>query len=142
MNGLPTQPVRAPSPRDRVRLEWLIGALVAGPTGWIVQLVGGYALASRGCRPGDSPRLTPPAGGWGSEHLALLGLNLACLALTLFGGAVALRAWDRAGKTAYVARERTRFLAACGLIIAVAFALAIAFDTAWPFFIAPCWRFP
>jgi len=142
VNGLPAQPVRPPSPRDRIRLEWLIGALMAGPTGWIVQLVGGYALASRACRPGDAPRLAPPAGGWGAEHLALLGLNLACLALTLFGGAVALKAWGGGGDTPGGGRERTRFLAACGLIIAVAFALAITFDTAWPFFIPSCWRFP
>jgi hypothetical protein len=106
-------------------------------------------LASHACRPGDAPRLTPPAGGWGGEHLLLVGVNLACLALCLAGGAVAMATWRRSHRE--MAREereligvvqgRTHFLAACGVIAAAVFALAIAFDTTLPFFVPSCWRF-
>jgi hypothetical protein len=34
------RPSEQPSPRrDHVRLEWLLGVLLAGPTGWILQPV-------------------------------------------------------------------------------------------------------
>jgi len=139
-----------PSPRrDRIRLALPLIALACGPFAWIVQLIGDYALASHACRPGDAPRLAPPADGWGGEHLVLVGINLACLALCLAGGGVAAAAWrrshrERAGEgrgLIGVAEGRTRFLAACGVIAAAAFVLGIAFDTALPFFVPSCWRF-
>jgi hypothetical protein len=145
--------VRQPLPehgsahRDRVRLEWLLGALAAGPAGWILQLVIGYSVASHACRPHDAPRLNAPIGGWDGERIGLLVLNLACLALVLAGGAIAFKAWRwtqrekvRAG-TLDTAQGRTRFLAVCGILVAGGFALATLFDTAWPLFLPPCWRF-
>lgn len=137
-----------PTRRERVRLELLIGALMAGPAGWILQLVVGYAVASHACRPRDAPRAVTPAGGWGGEHIGLLVLNLACLVLVVAGGMVALAAWRRSlrdpgagAETMDARRSRVRFLAACGILVAGAFVLAILFDTAWPFFVPSCWRF-
>jgi hypothetical protein len=139
-----------PSPqRNRVRLKLLLVALAIGPCAWIVQLAGGYALASDACRPNDAPRPMPPAGGWGGEHMVLLVLNLVCLGLCLAGGGIALRYWRRshhekrgeALQLVEVGDGRTRFMAACGVIAAAVFALAIAFDTALPFFVPSCWRF-
>ena len=150
MSATPVHPgEHLPPRRDRTRLDLLLLALASGPFAWIVQLVGDYALASHACRSGDAPRLTPPAGGWGGEHLVLVGVNLACLALCLAGGGVAAAAWrrshrERAGDGRAligVVDGRTRFLAACGVIAAAVFALAIAFDTALPFFVPSCWRF-
>jgi hypothetical protein len=150
MTAPKVQPRDNPSPhKDRVRLDWLLLALAIGPGAWIVQLAGDYALASHACRPNDAPRLAPPAAGWGGEHLVLLGLNLACLGLCLAGGAVAFVSWGRshrekpgeASELIEVGEGRTRFMAACGMIAAVAFALAIAFDTTLPFFVPSCWRF-
>ena len=149
MNHVHPPPHEHPAPqRDVTRIEWLIGALMAGPAGWILQLVAGYAVASHACRPGDAPRSVAPSGGWSGEHIGLLILNLASLTLTLAGGAVALGEWRRArrmepgeGAALDVGEGRTRFLAACGILVAGAFGLAILFDTAWPFFIPPCWRF-
>lgn len=140
-----------PSPhRDRVRPDLLLLALATGPFAWIVQLAGDYALASHACRPDDPPRATPPlAGGWGGEPWLLVGVNLCCLAICLAGGAIALVSWRRtsgekaggAGALVEVGEGRTRFLAACGVLAAAAFALAIAFDTTLPLFVPSCWRF-
>ena len=150
MTATPAHPgERLPPGRDRIGLDLLLLALACGPFAWIVQLVGDYALASHACRPGDAPRLAPPAAGWGGEHLVLAGVNLACLALCLAGGAVATAAWRRSHREGAsegrdligVAEDRTQFLAVCGVIAAAVFALAIAFDTALPFFVPSCWRF-
>jgi hypothetical protein len=99
MTEPPAQPYEHPSPaRDRVRLDVLLIALAAGPAAWIVQLAGDYALASVACRPDDTPRALPPAGGWGGEHLLLLAINLACLALCLAGGGAAWLCWRRSSR--------------------------------------------
>jgi hypothetical protein len=144
------QPKVPPSPqRDRARPGVLLLALAIGPCAWIVQLAGDYALASNACRPRDVPRALPPVAGWGGEHLVLLGVNLVCLALCLGGGGMAWLYWRRshheksgeAPTLIEVAEGRTRFMAACGMITAVLFALAIAFDTALPLFVPSCWRF-
>ncbi len=150
MTASPAQPREHPSPhRARVRPDGLLLALAVGPCAWIVQLAGDYGLASHACRPGDAPRGVDPAAGWGAEHLILLGLNLACLGLCLAGGAAALVYWRRSHRekpggapaVIEVGEGRTRFLAACGMIAAIAFAVAIAFDTTQTFFIPSCWRF-
>jgi hypothetical protein len=144
------EPREHPSPhRDRVRIDLMLVSLATGPFAWIVQLAGDYALASHACRPNDAPRLTPPAAGWGGEHLILVGLNLACLGLCLAGGGVALFCWrqshrEKAGEAPElieVGEGRSRFMSVCGVILAVTFAVAIAFDTAMPFFVPSCWRF-
>jgi hypothetical protein len=127
----------------------LLLALAIGPAAWIVQLTGDFALASDVCRPNDAPRSLPPAGGWGAEHVALIGLNLVCLVLCLAGAGVAWRYWQRShgekrGDTpalVEVGEGRTRFMAACGMITATGFALATAFGTALPLFVPPCWSF-
>jgi hypothetical protein len=151
MTTTTAEPREAPSPqKDRAGPTGLLLALAIGPGAWIVQLAGDYALASHACRPNDAPRLAPPAAGWGGEHLVLLGLNLACLGLCLVAGGGALVSWRRThgekpGETAAVievGEGRTRFLAACGTVSALAFALAIAFDTALPFLVPSCWRYP
>ncbi|MGI9169750.1 MAG: hypothetical protein ACR2FH_06160 [Caulobacteraceae bacterium] len=138
-----------PAPqRAHVRPWVLLAALAAGPFGWIVQLVVGYGVAGYACYPGDGPRLTPPAGGWGAEHTGLVALNLICLAVALAGGALSWKNWRKVrGEKGGGARGlletgegRTRFLATCGILAGLGFALAIAFNTAEPLVIASCWR--
>jgi hypothetical protein len=150
MTTAKAKPKVSPSPqRDRARPGVLLLALAIGPCAWIVQLACDYALASNACRPNDAPRPLPPPGGWGTEHMVLLGLNLVCLGLCLAGGALALRYWRRshhekggaAPQLVEVGEGRTRFMAACAVIAAAVFALAIAFGTALPFFVPSCWRF-
>jgi len=139
-----------PSPhRDRVRVEALLLALAAGPAAWIFQLSVNFGVAAAICQPGGVPRATPPAAGWGPENVFLICVNLACLALAVAGGFVALAAWRRsaqeksggAGNLIEVGEGRTRFMAACAMMAAAGFAVAILFDTAWPFFVPSCWRF-
>jgi len=141
-------PSEHPSPhRDKVKLEMLLLALAAGPTAWIFQLVVDFGLSSDLCRRYGVPRAEADI--WAPERLFLAGINLACLAVVLAGGFTALAAWrrTRAEKPGDVAElveigeGRTRFLAACGMMTAAVFAVAILFDTAWPFFIPSCWRF-
>lgn len=138
-----------PAPhRARVRPWVLLAALAAGPFGWIVQLVVGYGVAGHACYPGDGPRLTPPAEGWGAQHVGLVALNLICLAIALAGAALSWKSWRKVrGEKSGGARSlletgegRTRFLATCGILAGLGFALAIAFNTAEPLVIASCWR--
>ena len=124
-------------------------ALAAGPTAWILQLVVDYGVASDLCRQNGVLRAAAPNSGWAPEAIFLVGFNLVCLAAALAGGFTALAAWRRtraekpgaAAKLIEVGEGRTRFLAACGVMSATGFAVAILFGTAWPFFIASCWRF-
>jgi hypothetical protein len=151
MSDPSAMPREHPSPhRDQVRIERLILVLMAGPAAWIVQLVVGYGVASRLCRPGDAPRLVAPPWGWATEHIWLTLLNIACLLLSLGAGAVALGDWRRSreekpGKAEAmldVGEGRTRFLAGCGVLTSAAFAVAILFNTVSPTLIPACWRFP
>lgn len=124
-------------------------ALAAGPAAWILQLSIDFGVATSVCEQGGAPRAAPPAAGWGSEDVFLVAVNLACLVIALTGGWTALAAWRRsraekpggADAALDVGEGRTRFLALCGMLTAGAFAVAIAFDTAWPFFIPSCWSF-
>ena len=143
-------PREHPSPhRDRVGLPTLLLVLGAGPTAWILQLVVDFGVASDLCRHNGAPRVAPPISGWTPEHIFLVGFNLVCLAVVLAGGFAALAAWRRthqekpgdAAALIEVGEGRTRFLAACGMMSAAAFAVAILFDTAWPLFVPSCWRF-
>jgi len=143
-------PREHPSPhRDRVSPWASLLALAAGPAAWILQLCVNFGVSASLCEQGGAPRSTPPASGWAPEDVFLLCVNLACLAIALAGGMTALAAWRRsrsekpggAHAVLDVGEGRTRFLALCGMLTAAAFAIAIAFDTAWPFFIPSCWRF-
>ncbi len=138
-----------PAPhRARVRPWVLLATLGAGPFAWIVQLVVSYGVAGYACYRGGAPRLAPPPAGWGAEHAGLLALNLVCLGVALAGAALSWRSWRKVrGETSgggqsllETGEGRTRFLATCGILAGLGFALAIAFNTAEPLVIASCWR--
>ncbi len=120
-------------------------ALAAGPAAWVVQLIVGYGISSLACYPHDAPAARAPGAG---EHGALIALNLACLLVAAIGFAVAGTEWRRSrapkpgasNDVLPAAMGRARFLAACGMLSATGFAIAILFDTA-PILGAPaCWR--
>ena len=142
-------PQEHPSPhRDRVRILSLLFGLAAGPTAWISQLVLGYGLSSYACYPKDAPHLQSPPPGWGGEHIVLLGINLACLALAGVGLLVSLRNWRRTRNEARggahhmleVGEGRTRFLSLCGMLGCVLFAAAILFNTVPIMGVPACWN--
>jgi hypothetical protein len=135
------------SPRGRLPLSLLV--LAAGPAAWIVQLIVDFGLASDLCRRNGIPRAASPAYAWAPESLFLVGVNLACLAVAVTGGFAALAAWrgTRAATSRALTKpveadeEPRRFLAACGVMTAALFVVAILFDTLWPLFVPSCWRF-
>lgn len=139
-------PQEHPSPhRGAVSVWVLLFALAAGPAGWVAQLLLGYGLASYACYPSSEPRLTSPPPGWSGEHLILLVINVACLALALGGLFVALGSWRRSrkekeGGALDVGEGRTRFLALCGVLTGLLFSVAIGFDTAPILSVPACWR--
>jgi len=144
------EPREHPAPhRDRVSPWKALLVLAAGPAAWIFQLAVDFGVATSVCEQDGAPHAAPSAASWGAEDVFLVCVNLACLAITLVAGFAALAAWRRshtekpgdANAVLDVGEGRTRFLALCGMLTATAFAVAIAFDTAWPFFIPSCWRF-
>ena len=133
--------------RHRVGLAPLLLSLAAGPAAWIGQLVLGYGLSSYACYPKDAPRLASPPPGWGGEHILLLGVNLACLALAAWGLATAVGSWRRSREETRgdahhlmeVGEGRTRFLALCGMLCCGLFGAAILFNTAPILGVPACW---
>ncbi len=132
------------SPRGGGDLILLLSALAAGPAAWAVQLVAGYGLSSLACFPHDAPAVQSPPPGWGAEHAILLSLNIVCLLVALAGLAVSFAYWrarspEKAEHAPDIAAARTRFLAACGLLAGLGFAIAILFDTAAILGVPSCW---
>jgi hypothetical protein len=125
-----------------------VAALAAGPTAWILQLVIGYGVASHLCFPRETPHLNGLPAQWTAEPAWLITVNLACLCVAIGGAFASYRNWRRtraeervgAWSVPEAGKERTRFVAACGILAGAGFALAIAFDTAEPLVIAACWR--
>lgn len=131
----------------RRRLVLTLLALAAGPAAWSGQLIIDYAVASELCFGKGAPRAAPPPSGWAPEHLLLILINLACLAIAVTGGFAALTSWrrthDDTGAAGYAAAKqaRARFLSACAIFSAGIFAVAILFNTASPLLVPSCWRF-
>ena len=140
-----------PSPhRDPRAVPLLLGALAAGPAGWVLQLEVGYGLSSFACFPHNVALTQTPPPGWAHEPALLLALNLFGLALCAGGLAVALLYWRRTSAKKLtathdrpdVAEARTRFLAACGVLTSLGFALATLFDTVSILATPTCWSIP
>jgi hypothetical protein len=112
----------------------LIAALAAGPTAWALQLIAGYGLSSLTCFPHDRPITQSPPPGWSGEPVLLLAINIACLLLALAGAGLSYAGWRGS-----VGQGRSRFLAACGVMSGLGFALAILFDTAPILGVPACW---
>ncbi len=140
-----------PAPRrGRVGVVASLASLAAGPAAWVAQLVAGYGLSSLACFPHDAPlRQTPPQG-WNAEPVVLIAINLACLAIALAGLLASSIHWRRArpetpGESSDlppVSQGRTRFLAACGMLSGLGFAIAILFDIPPILGVPACWSIP
>jgi hypothetical protein len=144
-------PQEHPAPhRDRVRLIALLFGLAAGPAAWIGQMLLGYGLSSYACYPSDEPRLTSPPPGWSGEHIWLLVINLAGLALTVVGFLVAWGNWRRtraekpgkAHRLLETGEGRARFLALSGMLACGVFAVAILANTWMGLGVPACWEIP
>jgi len=138
MADIPAAPHHHPSPhRDRVSDAALLLALALGPASWAATLMLGYAAASHACYPADTPVATLPPG-WNDLRGALVALDIACLGAALLGVGIAHRAWratraEKAGSPHAlldVGEGRSRFLALCGVLAGLGFALAIIFNIA------------
>lgn len=125
-----------PAPhRHRTSLGGLFFALSAAPCAWLVEHLVGYGLSSRACYPG-SRQLTSPIASWAAMRPALVFLALTCLGLALLGGWIAGRSWratrtETAGEAddlLEIGAGRSRWMAACGILVTVLFAAAILVD--------------
>jgi hypothetical protein len=136
-----------PAPlRHRVDPRWLLASVAAGPTGWILQLIAGYAISSVGCA--QARRLGEPSGAaFAGESAILIAINMVCLLIVGLGGRLSWRHWRRTRgekggdvHTALTIGEgRTRFIASCGVLSAIGFAIAILFNTLEPIMVRGCW---
>lgn len=117
-----------------IRARLLIAALAAGPAAWALQLIAGYGLSSLACFPHDRPITQSPPPGWSGEPALLMAINIACLLLALAGASLSYAGWRGAA-----GQGRSRFLAVCGVMSGLGFALAILFDTASILGVPACW---
>lgn len=134
-----------PSPSRGAVSGWrLVGGLAAGPFGWIGQMLVDYGLSSQLCMLGRAGHRSPPASG---EAVALVAINLVCLAIALGGVLLSWSSWRRVQRekpggpdaTLSIGEGRSRFLAVAGMMSAGAFVVAILFNTIEPFMIPACW---
>jgi cytochrome c biogenesis factor len=147
MSATNTAAAEHPSPhRARVKTSVLLAGLAAGPAAWIAQLVVSYAVSSQAC---SYARQSGSGSGqaFAGETPTLIGINLACLLFAALGGTLSYRNWRRTRlekpgrlqSALAIGEGRTRFIATCGMISAVIFAIAILFNTLEPLLVSACW---
>jgi hypothetical protein len=109
--------------------------LLAPPLAWCVQEYLGFGLASHACFPQSAPRASFLPG-YGGVWATLLSVNLALLIVAALGllssGLVGNRLKQVGGPGADLLgprESRIRVLAASGILVALLFAIAIAFNT-------------
>ena len=143
--------IEHPAPeRSQVGLARLLTGLCAAPCAWVLQLLAMYALASNACTPTAGRHGQQINAGFPGEVAALIGLNLLFFALAVAGG---LLSWRNGGKVRRegpddvhaqlsIGEGRTRFLALAGGLGAIAFAIAILFNTVEPIMLSSCRSYP
>jgi hypothetical protein len=136
--------IKHPAPhRRRIGLAALFFGLAAAPAAWNAQLLISFALSAHACYPRDVPLTLPVWSGlWG----LLIAIDIAGILLAIAGGLVSVRCWrltfDEAPGSVHhlldVGQGRTRFLAMCGILASVLFALGLLFATAADFVVPLC----
>jgi hypothetical protein len=126
-------PTGHPAPhRHKVSLVALGFGLAAAPIAWAAQTIFGYALSSRACFPGDTPRSAPLF--YGAVPIAI-EINIIAILVAAVAAAIAYRSWrvtrdeddGRLHHLVEVGEGRTRFLALCGMLTSLGFLGAIIF---------------
>lgn len=135
-----------PAPHaDKVALGESFFALFGGPSAWLLQLCGGFALASQPCFLDGDRRWLPRVGTQWSWSVLLALMSIAVF-VALFALFISWRAYRRTrfeqpGDSDYVmdvGAGRTRFLALWGILLATGSAVATA-TTAFAFiFVVRC----
>jgi len=135
-----------PAPhRDRVGGWMLSFALLAAPVAWAVQGGVDYSISSHVCYPHDQP-VPHLVQGWEWLYPLLLAVNIAGIAVGIAAAFVAWRAWrltreeHHGGGTQLMeaGEGRSRFLAACGLMLCAGFLAAIVANTVALFMVPSC----
>ena len=135
-----------PSPhRDRAEIVATLFGVFGGPSAWALQLNINYALASHACFPHAEarPSVLP---GWRDFVWGVGTVNIVALGLSIAAAVVAWRIWQSTREehhggvaTLLEAGEGgTRFLAVCGLMSALGFAVAILFTFVAVLTVPPC----
>jgi hypothetical protein len=125
----------SPRSRERTGIPLLLLGLFGVPLIWGIRLVANFALASHFCFPGDLRRhALPESLGW--VWPAMIGINALSILAAIAVALVCYRSWRTASDESGGARSglmqsgegRTRFLSIWGLLVAIMFILAAAFD--------------
>ncbi len=121
--------------------------LLAPPLVWAVELYLNYGLASHACFPGQAPRASFLSG-WERIWVALLVVNLVCLAVAAIGLVTSAFSWRRlrderpvegeAGGIVNPSGGRLRSFAVSGLMVSGLFTVAILFNTLYLWSISTC----
>jgi hypothetical protein len=121
--------------------------LLAPPLVWAAELYLNYGLASHACFPGQAPRASFISG-WDRVWVALLVVNLVCLAVAAIGLVTSAFSWRRlrdeqpvegeAGRIAYPPGERLKSFAVSGLMVSGLFTVTILFNTLYLWSISTC----
>jgi hypothetical protein len=142
LTALPTQ---HPSPhRRRIGLTSLLFCLAAPPMAWTAHLTANFVLADRLCFPGDTALVS--SGVADRSPFVAYGPSLGALLICLISAAIAWENWRRTrdekqgahGPLVEVGEGRSRFMALCGLFVALGFAVATVFDSLSLFMARTC----
>lgn len=135
-----TEPHPAPQ-RHKLSTSFAFFILFGGPIAWFVQLCLSVALLGWSCFP-TTRRFAVPVARYGWTRSAALIVLVACLAVALASGVLALRKLREVGREKEggharlieIGHGRTRFTALWGVVLGFGFALAIL-ATGIPFLI-------
>jgi hypothetical protein len=149
MTQSPTTSIDArPAPRNGGAWSgFLLCGLLVAPLIWAIQLYLNYGLASHACFPGQTPRASFLSG-WERIWVALLVVNLVCVAICAIGLLASGYSWRRlrqpgvvaeeVGGVAYPSEERVRSFAVAALMVSGLFTAAILFNTLYLWALSTC----
>lgn len=127
--------------RGKVSSALLAFGVLGGPVAWMAQFLVNYGLASNLCWPGGAQRFTGTGG-------ALLAINVVALVVAAAAALASYQGWratrgEHAGGAGHLLEAGeglSRFVAACGMMLAIGFLLATAANTVALFMVPPCVR--
>jgi hypothetical protein len=139
INAASRMEVGDPAPGARGHLVLLGFGVIASPIAWALALYTLYAVGSRDCFPGTSPRAT---GQWNADWI-LLAIACGALLICIVAGLISVRSWrvsyrenPSADALIQFGEGRTRFIAVWGAITSLLFGILMVASLI-PLFVVP-----